>query len=183
MDKAGGRLFVDITQDLALPAKRDILVNVLGKSDPLIKDALMTILERGDFIKSLPNDIKEPSSSKSNQGVSPAGFQTLNDYDPQIVSDLIKSSQESIDELKRDIQTTSGSVLFDFILEDIQKLRKSISDSQSFGVIMTAMNASSWINEKMMDWLGEKHAADILSQSVSNNITSQMVWSYWMSQM
>jgi pyruvate,water dikinase len=174
MVKAGGRLFVDITQDLASPAKRDIIVNVLGKSDPLLKDALMTILERGDFIKSLPNDIKEPRSSKSNQGVSPAGFQTLNDYDPQIVFDLIKSSQTSIDELRRDIQTKSGSVLFDFILEDIQKLRKSISDSQSFGVIMTAMNASSWINEKMMDWLGEKNAADTLSKSVPNNITSEM---------
>lgn len=174
MDKAGGRLFVDITQDLASPAKRNIIVNVLGKSDPLFKDAMMTILERGDFIKSLPNDIKEPSSSKSNQGVSPAGFQTLNDYDPQIVSDLIKSSQKSIDELRCEIQTKSGSVLFDFILEDIQKLRKSISDSQSFGVIMTAMNASSWINEKMMDWLGEKNVADTLSQSVPNNITSEM---------
>ncbi len=174
MDKAGGRLFVDITQDLASPAKRDIIVNVLGKSDPLIKDAMMTILERGDFIKSLPNDIKEPSSGKSNQGVSPAGFQTLNDYDPQIVSDLIKSSQTSVDELRRDIQTQSGSVLFDFILEDIQKLRKSISDSQSFGVIMTAMNASSWINEKMMDWLGDTNVADTLSQSVPNNITSEM---------
>jgi phosphoenolpyruvate synthase/pyruvate phosphate dikinase len=174
MDKAGGRLFVDITQDLASPAKRDIIVNVLGKSDPLIKDALMTILERGDFIKSRPNGMKERSSCESNQGVSPAGFQTLNDYDPQIVSDLIKSSQTAIDELRRDIQTKSGSVLFDFILEDIRKLRKSRSDSQSFGVIMTAMNASSWINEKMMDWLGEKNAADTLSQSVSNNITSEM---------
>jgi pyruvate,water dikinase len=174
MAKAGGRLFVDITQDLASPAKRDIIVNVLGKSDPLIKDALMTILERGNFIKSLPNDIKEPSSGKSNQGVSLAGFRTLNDYDPQIASDLIKSSQTSIDELRRDIQTKSGSVLFDFILEDIQKLRKSISDSQSFGVIMTAMNASSWINENMMDWLGEKNVADTLSHSVPNNITSEM---------
>jgi rifampicin phosphotransferase len=174
MDKAGGRLFVDITQDLASPAKRDIIVNVLGKSDPLIKDALMTILERGDFIKPLPNDIKEPSSSKSNQGVWPPNFQTLNDYDPQIVSDLIKSSQTSIDELRRDIQTKTGSVLFDFILEDIQKLRNSISASQSFGVIMTAMNASSWLNEKLMDWLGEKNVADRLSQSVPNNITSEM---------
>lgn len=174
MDKAAGRLFVDITQDLASPAKRDIIVNVLGKSDPFIKDALMTILERGDFIKLLPNDTKEPSSSKSNQGVSPAGFQTLNDYDPQIVFDLIKSSQTSIDELRRDIQTKSGSVLFDFILEDIRKSRKSRSDSQSFGVIMTAMNASSWIKETMMDWLGENDVADTLSQSVPNNITSEM---------
>jgi len=174
MHKAGGRLFVDITQDLASPAKRDIIVNVLGKSDPLIKDAMMTILERGDFINSLPNDIKEPSSSKSNQGVAPSGFQTLNDYDPQIVSDLIKSSQHSTDELRRDIQTKSGSALFDFILEDIHKLRNSILDSHSFGVIMTAMNASSWINEKMMDWLGENKVADTLSQSVPNNVTSEM---------
>jgi pyruvate,water dikinase len=42
------------------------------------------------------------------------------------------------------------------------------------GVIMTAMNASSWINEKMMDWLGEKNVADTLSQSAPNNITSEM---------
>jgi phosphoenolpyruvate synthase/pyruvate phosphate dikinase len=108
MDKAGGRLFVDIAQDLASPAKRDIMVNVLGKSDPLIKDALMTILKRGDFINSLPDEVKEASSCKSNQAVPPAGFQTLNDYDPQIVSDLIKSSQTSLDELRRDIHTHSS---------------------------------------------------------------------------
>jgi phosphoenolpyruvate synthase/pyruvate phosphate dikinase len=172
MDTAGGRLFVDITRDLASPAKRDIIVNVLGKSDPLLRDALRTVLERGDFIKTLPDDVKEQSAS--NRGASPAGFQTLNDYDPQIVSDLIKSTQTSIDELRRNIQTKSGSDLFDFILEDIKASRKSLSDSESFGVIMTAMNASSWINEKVMDWLGDKNVADTLSQSVPNNITSEM---------
>jgi rifampicin phosphotransferase len=174
MDTAGGRLFVDITQDLASPAKRDIIVNVLGKSDPLLQDALRTVLERGDLIKTLPNDIKKQSATNSNRGASPAGFQTLNDYDPQIVSDLIKSSQTSIDELRRNIQTKSGTDLFDFILKDIQELRKSISDPQSFGVIMTAMNASFWINENMMEWLGDKNVADTLSQSVRNNITSEM---------
>lgn len=48
---------------------------------------------------------------------------------------------------------------------------------------MTGINASSWINEKMNEWLGEKNAADTLSQSASNNITSEMAWSYWMLQM
>jgi phosphoenolpyruvate synthase/pyruvate phosphate dikinase len=174
MLKAGGRLFVDVTQELASPAKRNIIVNVLGKSDPLIKDALMTILEREDFINSLTDDTKEPHSGKSNQGMSPARFETLNDYDPQIVADLISSSNTSIDELRQDIQTKSGPVLFDFILEDIQKWRKSISESQSLGVIMTAMNAAWWINEKMLDWLAEKNVADTLAQSVPNNITSEM---------
>ncbi len=111
---------------------------------------------------------------KAIKAMSPADFQTQIENDPAIVSDLIKSSQTSIEELKQNIQTKSGSDLFDFILEDIQQLKKILFDPQSFGVIMTAMNASSWINEKMNEWLGEKNAADTLSQSVPNNITSEM---------
>ena len=174
MRKAGGRLFVDITHNLASPVSREILLDTLGQSDPLIKDALMTIIERGDFIKSLPNDKKELSPSKSNKGMSSAGFQAQIKNDPTIVSDLIKSSQTSIEELKQNIQTKSGSDLFDFILEDIQQLKKILFDPQSLGVIMAAMDASSWINEKMNKWLGEKNVADTLSQSVPNNITSEM---------
>ncbi|MCC3373633.1 phosphoenolpyruvate synthase [Cohnella sp. REN36] len=176
MRKAGGRLFVDVSLMLASPSGRETLINVLGKNDPLIKDALTTVIERGNFIKSVPDDKKEQSYGKDNQGPAPADYQTLNDYDPTIVSDLIKRSESSIEELKYKIQTKSGADLFDFILEDIQELRerKSVSDPRSFGVIMTAMNASSWINEKMMEWLGEKNAADTLSQSVPNNITSEM---------
>jgi phosphoenolpyruvate synthase/pyruvate phosphate dikinase len=173
MFTAGGRLFVDVTQDLASPARRAIVVDVLGK-DPLIKDALMTILGRGDFIKSLPDDKQKQIPGKSNQGSSLADYKTLNEYDPAIVSDLIKRSETSIEELKQNIQTKSGSDLIDFILEDIQQLKKSLSGPQGFGVIMTAMNASSWINEKMKEWLGEKNVADTLSQSVPNNITSEM---------
>ena len=156
---------------LGSPAGRETLVNVLGKSDPLIKGALTTIIDRGDFIKSLPDDKKESSPGKS---VSPPNYQALNDYDPTIVSDLIRSNQRAIEALKQNIQTKSGSDLFDFILEDIQQSKKTNSDSQSFAVIMTGMNASSWINEKMNEWLGEKNAADTLSQSIPHNITSEM---------
>jgi pyruvate,water dikinase len=174
MRKAGGRLFVDITHDLTSPVSREFLLDTLGQSDPLIKDALMTIIERGDFIKSLPNDKKEQIPVKSNKGMSPVGFQAQIENDPTIVSDLIKRSQTSIEELKHNIQTKSGLDLFDFILEDIQQLKKILFDPQSLGVIMAAMDASSWINEKMKEWLGEKNVADTLSQSVPNNITSEM---------
>jgi rifampicin phosphotransferase len=174
MRAAGGRLFVDVTPMLASPVSRKTVIDVLGKSDPLIKDALTNIIERPDFIKSLPDDKKESGSGKSNKAVSFPNYQTLNEYDPTIVSDLIKRSQTSIETLKQNIQTKSGSDLFDFILEDIQQLKKTLSDQQSFGVIMTGMNASSWINEKMNEWLGEKNAADTISQSAPNNITSEM---------
>ncbi|HYT40880.1 MAG TPA: phosphoenolpyruvate synthase, partial [Methylomirabilota bacterium] len=100
----------------------------------------------------------------------PAQFEN----NPTIVPDLIKSSQTSIEELKQTIQTKSGADLCDFILEDIQQLKKILFNPQSFDVIMVAMYASSWINRKMMKWLGEKSVADTLSQSVPNNITSEM---------
>jgi phosphoenolpyruvate synthase/pyruvate phosphate dikinase len=174
MRKAGGRLFVDVTPLLASPASRESILDVMGKGDPLIKDALMTIIERGDFIQSLPDDKQEKTPGKSNQGPPLANFKALNEYDPAIVSDLIKRSETSIEELKQNIQTKSGSDLIDFILEDIQQLKKILFDPQSSAVFMTAMNASSWINEKMKAWLGEKNVADTLSQSVPNNITSEM---------
>ncbi|WP_438350783.1 phosphoenolpyruvate synthase [Paenibacillus sp. FA6] len=174
MRKAGGRLFVDVTQMLASPVSSTMIIDALGKSDPLIKDALMTIVEREDFIKSSPNDKKVPSPSKSNKGISSAGSQAPIDNDPTIVTDLIKSSQTSIEELQQNILTKSGSDLVDFILEDIQQLKKMLFNPQSLGVIMAAMDASLWINEQMNKWLGEKNVADTLSQSVPNNITSEM---------
>jgi rifampicin phosphotransferase len=174
MRKAGGRLFVDVTPQLTSPVSRKTLIAAMGQHDPLLKDALTTLVERGDFIKSLPDDKKEQPPAKSNAGTPSAGFQAQIENDPTIVADLIKSSQISLAELKQNIQTKSGAELFDFILEDIQQLQKNLFDPQSMGVIMTALNASAWLNEKMQEWLGEKNVADTISQSAPNNITSEM---------
>lgn len=164
---AGGRLFVDVAQRLASPTGREMLLNTIGKSEPLIKDALMTVIERDDFITLLPEENignSEPATSAQPQIES----------DSAIVTDLIKKNQASIEELKRNMQTKSGIDVLDFILEDIQQLKKILFHPQSMAVIMAGMNASTWINEKMEQWLGEKNAADTLSQSVQNNITSEM---------
>ncbi|MEC2332353.1 phosphoenolpyruvate synthase [Bacillus subtilis] len=169
MRKAGGRLFVDVTHHLASPDSREVFLKGMGQHDQLLKDALMTIIKRRDFIKSIPNDKTAPNPSRGNADM-PAQVEN----DPTIVSDLIESSQTSIEELKQNIQTKSGSDLFGFILEDIQELKKILFNPESSVVIRTAMNASLWINEKMNEWLGEKNAADTLSQSVPHNITSEM---------
>ncbi|PFE27850.1 phosphoenolpyruvate synthase [Bacillus anthracis] len=171
MRKAGGRLFVDATQRLASPASRDYLINTLGKSDPLIRDALTTVVERDNFITLLPDDEKEKSVGK---GVPPVSTQPEIENDPAIVTELIKNSEASLEELKQNMQLKSGVDVLDFILEDIQQLKKVLFNPQSIAVIMAGMNASTWINEKMEQWLGEKNAADTLSQSVQNNITSEM---------
>ncbi len=165
MYEAGGRLFVDVARDLASPASRARLLG-LAKSDPLIGDALQTILERADFIPSLPDE--GPGGAPA--GGAPAPIET----DPAIVTDLIGRNQESIAALKRDIRTKSGSALFDFILADIQELKRILFDPRSHQVFMGAMEATWWLNEQLQAWLGEKNAADTLTQSVPHNVTSEM---------
>lgn len=169
--QAGGRLFVDVAQRLASPTSRELLLNMIGNSEPLIKDALTTVIERDDFITLLPDDEKEKSVRKSGP---PVSSQPQIENNPAIVTDLIKKNQASIEELKRNMQTKSGVDVLDFILEDMQQLKKILFHPQSMAVIMAGMDASTWINEKMEQWLGEKNAADTLSQSVQNNITSEM---------
>ncbi len=177
MYEAGGRLFVDVTNRLASPASRAGLLEVLGKSDPLIRDALQTILDRGDFIPSLPDE--DPGGAPAGRapagGVpAPGGAPAPIEADPAIVTELIGRSQASIAACKRDIGTQSGSALFDFILADIQELKRILFDPQSHQVFMMAMEATWWLNEHLQEWLGEKNAADTLSQSVPHNITSEM---------
>src|SRR6185503_15654788 len=166
MYEAGGRLFVDVALGLASPASRAALLDALGKSDPLIGDALQSILERGDFIPSLPDE--------GPGGAPGGGTQAPIETDPAIVTDLIGRSQESIAALKRDIRTKSGSALFDFILADIQELKRILFDPRSHQVFMGAMEATWWLNEQLQAWLGEKNVADTLTQPVPHNVTSEM---------
>jgi phosphoenolpyruvate synthase/pyruvate phosphate dikinase len=166
MYEAGGRLFVDVTEGLASPASRAGLLEVLGNSDPLIRDALQTVLDRGDFIPTLPDE----SPGEPPGGGPPAQIET----DPAIVTELIGRSQASTAALRRDIQARSGEALLDFILADIQELKRIMFDPQSHQVIMAAMEATWWLNDQLHAWLDEKNAADTLTQSVPNNVTSEM---------
>jgi phosphoenolpyruvate synthase/pyruvate phosphate dikinase len=167
MTEAGGRLFVDVTHALASPASRASMVAFLGKGDPLIKDALQTILDRGDFVRSLPD--KGPAWVPPGGGA-PSPIET----DPAIATELIERSQASIAAAKRDIATKSGSALLDFIVADVQELKRVQFEPRNLQVIMAGIEAAWWLNDHLQTWLGEKNAADTLTQSVPNNVTSEM---------
>ncbi|NVB79745.1 MAG: phosphoenolpyruvate synthase [Kofleriaceae bacterium] len=161
---AGGRLFVDVTQALGSPASRAGLLDMVGKGDPLIRDALESILDRGDFIPSLPD------AQPAGRPPVPAPLEV----DPAIVTALIARTQASIAAAKRDIATKSGSELLDFIVEDLKEMKRFLFDPQGHQVFMTAIEATWWLNDKLQAWLGEKNAADTLTLSVANNVTSEM---------
>jgi rifampicin phosphotransferase len=166
MHEAGGRLFVDITRRLASPASRAGILELLGRSDPLMRDALETVLERGDFVPSLPD---------AGPGGPPIGGASAPiETDPAIVTELIARSEASIAALKRDIRTKSGPALFDFLLKALEEHKRVLTDPLSLPAIMAGMEATWWLNEKLQEWLGETNAADTLTRSAPGNVTSEM---------
>ncbi|MBI2390096.1 MAG: phosphoenolpyruvate synthase [Deltaproteobacteria bacterium] len=177
MVEAGGRLFVDVTRLLASPARRAALLDGMGKSDPLIRDALETVVARGDFLRTL--EVEEPVRA-------PAPPPPL-ESDPAVVDDpatagvalvheLIAQTEASLALLKRELRTKSGPALIEFIVADVQELKRGLFVPRSMQVIMAAMEATWWLNDRLRAWLGdgEKNAADTLAQSVPHNVTSEM---------
>ncbi|MEU1072825.1 rifamycin-inactivating phosphotransferase [Streptomyces sp. NPDC005878] len=166
MQEAGGRLFVDVTRRLASPASRAALLDLMGRGDPLVRDALETVLDRDDFVPSLPD--ADPGGPPA--GGPPAAIET----DPALVTELVERSEASIEALRRDIRTRTGPELFDFLLEAFEEHKRVLSDRLSMQVIMAGMEATWWLNDQLREWLGEKNAADTLTLSAPGNITSEM---------
>ncbi|MGK5640747.1 rifamycin-inactivating phosphotransferase [Streptomyces sp. URMC 126] len=166
MHAAGGRLFVDATRALATPASRAGFLDLVGRSDPLTRDALETLLDRGDFLPTLPDTAPAPRPA----GGPPAAIAT----DPDIVTGLIERNRASVAALERDIRTKSGTALFDFLTDAFEEHKRVLGDPLGMQVIMAGMEATWWLNDKLREWLGEKNAADTLTLSAPGNVTSEM---------
>ncbi|WP_405805662.1 rifamycin-inactivating phosphotransferase [Streptomyces sp. NBC_01187] len=179
MHEAGGRLFVDVTRRLASPASRAALLDVIGRGDPLIRDALESVLDRDDFVPSLPDAVPGPGGPPPGPGglggtPKAGGASAPVEADPAIVTELIERSQVSIAALERDIRTKTGPALFDFLLEAFEEHKRVLGDPLNLQAIMAGMEATWWLNDKLMEWLGEKNAADTLTLSAPGNVTSEM---------
>lgn len=166
MHEAGGRLFVDATRRLASPASRAALLDVMGRGDPLVRDALETVLDRDDFLPPVPD--AGPGGPPAGGAPAPIGT------DPAVVTELIERSEVSVAALERGIRTKSGPALFDFLLEAFEEHKRALGDPLNMQAIMAGMEATWWLNDKLQEWLGEKNAADTLTLSAPGNITSEM---------
>ncbi|GAA1384695.1 phosphoenolpyruvate synthase [Pseudonocardia kongjuensis] len=166
MAEAGGRLFVDVADQLASPATRELILDGLGNSDPLIRDALQTVLDRGEIVPAEPAVAAAP----------PPGVAEPDpiDADPALVEELVAHWRASLAGVERDIAELRGPELFDFLVADLGELQRLLVEPRSHQVIMAGMQATWWLNDRMREWLGEENAADTLARSAPGNVTSEM---------
>ncbi len=167
---AGGRLFVDVTSILASPGTRAPFLGAIGAADPLIGDALSTVVERGDFLPPPPDETPATGPGLTAPGVAPAPIEA----DPSIVDGLVAMTQASIDGARRAIVDRSGADLIDFVVDDIGELKRVLADAMSMRAIMAGMEAAWWLDQRLNEWLGETNVTDVLTRSAPGNVTSEM---------
>lgn len=176
--EAAGRMFVDVTSALASPETRARLL-ALGTSDPLIGDALATIVERGDVVETAPGqgaEARAPSPAPAAAGASspaPAAAPPV-EADPSIVAELIARNEADVVAAERALADRTGVELVDAIVDDLAALRQQLFDPRSHQVLAAGVEARDWLNEHLAGWLGEPEVADALTQAVPHNVTSEM---------
>ncbi|OPX87127.1 MAG: Phosphoenolpyruvate synthase [Pelotomaculum sp. PtaB.Bin117] len=174
--QAGGRLFIDLAHDLASPTGQKIVLMAAGKVDPLMDNAIKSLMKRKAFMKSLSRG-KRAFSMGSGYFSWALPVQFIKIYrsnDGRLVQALISRNEASIRDLRQGIANLSGDELFAFIIEAHKQLKEAMYNPQGMAAIYVGVYAVSWLNKKMKKWLGEKSAADSLSQSVVDNVTSEM---------
>lgn len=165
MVTAGSRLFVDVVDVLASPVVRSGYLELLGRSDPLIRDALETVLARG-FV---------PERDAPGAAL-PAGAMASPEIptDPTIVEALTARVHQSVVHARDALAAVHGAERFTRIAADVRDLQVLLADPVGMQVINAGMQATWRLDECLRTWLGEEHAADVLARSAPGNITSEM---------
>nr|HET6901841.1 phosphoenolpyruvate synthase [Ktedonobacteraceae bacterium] len=176
--EAGDRMYMDVSHDLASPVARKIFVkNGLGSVDILIQKALENVLNRKVYLKSLPRGKTTLGLNGGTMGQMVSGlFQAIKIYrenDADLIQKIIAKNDAQAQDVARKINGKSGNDLFDFILQDMDEAFKTIV-LDNYGVGIVGFYASSRLSKNMKKWLGEENITDVLSQAVSNNVTTEM---------
>jgi len=168
MHVAGGRLFVDVTRELASPATRDAVVQALGRSDPLIGDALRSLVERDGFLPPPPEDPPAPPPGAA------GGPAVAVETDPAVVARLVAGIEAQTAAAAEAVRSRTGAALLDAIEGEVAARGRDRADPQGMQVIMAGVEARWWLDDHLEEWLGERGAVDVLSQAVPGNVTSEM---------
>lgn len=174
LDKAGGRVFADITHDLSSAVGKKRLVMATGKQDLLIQRAIKTLLEDKAFMSSLPRGKRNVQGGIFTLSSIMETIKVRRRNDPSIIEEILSGFEKEVREIDQQLSKLSGEEALEFISKDRDKLLAMAYDPRMLGAIIAGIMVNDSINKNVEKWLGEKSIADILSKSVEHNVTTEM---------
>ncbi|MCA9571695.1 MAG: phosphoenolpyruvate synthase, partial [Myxococcales bacterium] len=160
MDTAGGRLFVDITQGLAVPPGRAALLAMMRRTDPLTLDALQTVLA-GDLVAPVP-EVDPP--------VPPPGPS----LDPAVLASIVARDDATLADLESRIAGLDGLERLACVRADIGVLKDLLRHPDSVRAVMAGIEAAWWLDDHLDAWLGDRSLTDALTRWVPGNVSAEM---------
>jgi len=174
LDKIGGRLYADITHDLASPIGRRRLVMATGKQDPLIQRAIKNLIEDKEFMAALPKGKRNIKGGIFTLGSILEAIKVYRKNDPSIIEELFNEFEKEVKDIDQQLSKLSGDQVFEFIIKDKDKLLAMAYRPKMLGAIIAAILADDYINKEVEKLLGYKNVTDILTKSLDHNVTTEM---------
>jgi len=173
----GGRLYLDITNDLSTFFGRTIaknLLNMLG--DTLLTNSVVKLINNKKLIKTLPKGKDKVFNLENNSGailIMLHAYKAYKENNPDIVKELINEEEKDIEKMRKELLKLSGDEVFEYIYQDHDNRRLKLTTPPKAGVITAVMLSTKWFDKKIEKWLGETNAADSIIMSVPNSVTTE----------
>lgn len=173
--EVGGRPYMEITHNLNSPAGKILVRQKLSNSDELMNSAFNQVLERKDYIKSIPKGQKSDFAiPKDVARCITAGFRIYRKNDPAIIDGYNRRMEALIRKTKKELDHLTGKAVIDYIINDTDNLMKSLFDPEGLGPLMIAFFLTKPIDKAGKLLLGRDNISVDVSKSIKGNITSEM---------
>lgn len=174
MVEVGGRLYIDITHDLKTAYGKRMLDTKLSASDPLMRQAMETLLSRTEYLRSIPKGPGSFSTFNNWLPILREGIRIYRRNDPADIDRYIDRMNVQMLKLERRLASLSGMAVIEAILDDQKQLSEIIYDSAGFGMVLAAQLVIRQIDTMGKALTGEAQLSNRLSKSVAHNPTSEM---------
>lgn len=171
----GGRPYMEITHNLNSPVGKALVRQKVSSSDELMSSAFNQILTRTDYIKSIPKGQK--SDFAMPKGIGKAFLKGLEVYrknDSSVIDSYNERMESAINNTGDKLSKLSGEAVIEYIINDTDKLMKSLFDPDGFGPLIIAYYLTKPIDKAGKELLGKDNISVEVSKSIKGNITSEM---------
>ncbi|MBI9013092.1 MAG: phosphoenolpyruvate synthase [Clostridiales bacterium] len=173
----GGRLYLDMTNDLSTVVRRKITKYLLSEiGDTLLTNSIVKLTNNKKLMRNLPkgkDKVFDVNNSSSPIPIMINAYKAYKENNPDIVKEIIDEEEKDIEKMRVALSKLSGDEVFEYISKDHDNRRIKLMSPRNAGVMTAVMLSARSFDKKIKKWLGETNAADSIIMSIPNSVTTE----------